>query len=116
MFFGNHLLRQGEEGGKQAAGQLNKTVTDWMRSNVNNYTSDCQIVTRVYANVKAMAETCVRSGVVPSTAVVEDFVRGFMRSGDLFDFIDVSFGSDSTMNKINGKSSHATITLSYSSD
>ncbi|SMY21158.1 unnamed protein product [Zymoseptoria tritici ST99CH_1A5] len=101
MYFDDHLVRHGEEGGRQAAAQLNKAVTDWMRGNLDAYSSDCQIVTRVYANVKDMADNCFLAGVVSSPDVVEEFVRGFMRSGDLFDFIDVSFGNDSPMTKIN---------------
>lgn len=52
MIFADYFLRLGEEGGRQAANLLAKTVTEWMRANVNDYPAHCQIVTRVYANVR----------------------------------------------------------------
>lgn len=101
MIFDNYLLRLGEEGGRQAANLLNKAVTEWMRAHVNAYPAHCQIVTRIYANVKGLAETCTRAGIVSSPTIIEDFVRGFTRSNDLFDFIDVGYGKDRADVKVN---------------
>ncbi|CZT23612.1 uncharacterized protein RCC_09326 [Ramularia collo-cygni] len=101
MIFDNYLLRLGEDGGRQAANLITNAVDAWMPSHVDGYPSNCRIVTRVYANVKGLADTCTRAGIVSSPTIIEDFVRGFTRSDDYFDFVDVGSGKDRADVKLN---------------
>lgn len=65
--------------------------------------SDIKIVTRVYANVTGLAETCIRAGIVDKASAIDDFVRGFTRGKNLFDFVDVGPGKDRADDKLTGK-------------
>jgi hypothetical protein len=56
---------------------------------------------RIYANLKGLAETCARAGIVDSSTKVEDFARGFTCGRPLFDFTDVGAGKDRADGKIN---------------
>ena len=103
MIFEDHLIEQGEAGGKEAAGQLWAAVRDYIRSKVLGLSSDYKIVTRVYANLKGLGETCHRAGIIISPNIMEEFVRGFTGSKQLFDFIDVGSGKDRADDKICGE-------------
>lgn len=65
--------------------------------------SDTKVVTRIYANVKGLAEVCFKAGLVESSYHIEDFARGFTKGKTLFDMIDVSYGKDRADNKLTGK-------------
>lgn len=58
---------------------------------------------RVLANVKGLANACVKAGLIRSTDQVEAFARGFMRGNPLFDFIDVGSGKDRAAGKVIGE-------------
>jgi hypothetical protein len=59
-------------------------------------------VCRMYANLRGLADTCHKAGIVPSVAHVEEFSRGFTRGKGLFDFIDVGPGKDRVCEKMSG--------------
>ncbi|KAI9847009.1 MAG: hypothetical protein M1837_003365 [Sclerophora amabilis] len=100
MIFENSLLQSAERGGKDAAGLLQSAVKDYLHREFHDLPSDCKIVVRVYANVKGLAETCYKAGIVDKPSMVEEFARGFTRSRHLFDFIDVGSGKDRADDKL----------------
>jgi len=101
MIFQDSFLQQGEQGGKDAANQLWASLREYVTRNFPSINSP-KIITRIYANVKGLAEACYKAGIVDRPQLVEDFVRGFNGSRLLFDFVDVGSGKDRADDKIAG--------------
>ena len=80
MIFDDHLIQQGESGGKEAAGILWSSVKEYVHQRIPGLSSDCKIVTRVYANLKGLGNICQATGVLDSASLMEDFARGFTGS------------------------------------
>ena len=97
-----HNISQGENGGKEAAETLHESVRDYVYSNLSDVALDYKIVTKIYANLRGLAETACKAGVVSRPSAVEDFARGFTGSKQLFDFINVGSGKDRADDKITG--------------
>ena len=104
MIFEDSLIREGELGGKEAAAVLWNGIKDHVHDTLPDIPSDCRIVTRIYANMKGLSETCWKAGLVDKPSLIEEFYRGFTGSKILFDFIDVGPGKDRADEKINGNS------------
>jgi hypothetical protein len=104
MIFNNELLRLGEEGGRKAATQVKANISRFLRTEKEGCPSEFKVVARVYANVRGLSETLVRAGILSSSLIFEEFVRGFTRGDALCDFIDVGAGKDRADLKINGQS------------
>lgn len=102
MIFQDYLLQQGEQGGREAANQLWACLRDYVTRNLPSISSP-KIITRIFANVQGLAETCVKAGIIDKTSLFEDFVRGFNGSRLLFDFVDVGTGKDRADDKLAGK-------------
>ncbi|KAK2873392.1 hypothetical protein FQN49_002390 [Arthroderma sp. PD_2] len=99
MIFRDSLVQQGEQGGKDAANQLWLAIRDYSSEAFANIHSP-KIVTRIYANVRGLAETLFKAGIIDRPSLFEDFVRGFNGSRLLFDFVDVGSGKDRADDKI----------------
>jgi len=104
MIFEDYLIKKGESGGKEAAHLLWAAVRDYVQQKIPGISSDFKIVTRVYANVKGLGDVCHRAGILDSPSIMEDFMRGFTGSKQLFDFIDVGSGKDRADDKVSGES------------
>lgn len=102
MIFEDELIGKGELGGKEAATKLWNAIKDHMHEKLPDIPSECIIVTRIYANLKGLADVCYKSGIVERTSTIEDFYRGFTGSKILFDFVDVGHGKDRADEKITG--------------
>ncbi|KAI9828803.1 MAG: hypothetical protein M1832_001908 [Thelocarpon impressellum] len=100
MIFQDHLLQNGEQGGKEASGLLASAIRDYVEREVEDLGSDYKIVARIYANTKGLADTCFRAGIVDKPSKVEEFARGFTQSKHLFDFIDVGSGKERADSKV----------------
>lgn len=103
MIFEDHLIKQGEIGGKEAAAALWAGTRDYIHQTVPGLSPDFKIVARIYANLKGLGETCHRAGILENPATIEHFARGFTGSKQLFDFIDVGVGKDRADDKISGR-------------
>jgi len=101
MIFQDSLLQQGEQGGKDAANQLWAAVREYVIRCLPNVSSP-KIITRIYANVKGLADACYKSGIIERPILIEEFARGFNGSRLLFDFVDVGSGKDRADDKIAG--------------
>ena len=102
MIFNEKLLSKGEAGGKEAAGLLWNAVAQDMSQRRPGLGMDFKIVTRIYANVKGLADACHRAGIIEYPSLFEDFARGLTGAKQLFDFIDVGTGKDRADDKISG--------------
>ncbi|KXL41833.1 hypothetical protein M433DRAFT_146227 [Acidomyces richmondensis BFW] len=94
LIFNSSFLRDGEDGGKNAAILLHDIVQRWAVENVIDCTTDVKIVVRVYANLKGLADGLMKTGVLSSSSQLEDFTRGFTNGKTLFDVVDVGYGKD----------------------
>ena len=102
MIFNDGLIKEGENGGKEAAARLYDAVRDYIRHEIPDMPSDYKIVTKVYANLKGLGDVCQRAAILDRSSAVEDFARGFTGSKHLFDFVDVGMGKDRADDKITG--------------
>lgn len=102
MIFDDKLMEKGEHGGRKAAGLLWNAVTEYVHQNLPNIPSNFKIVTRIYANLKGLADACKRSGILATPDMMKDFARGFTGSQHLFDFVDVGMGEDRAVDKVSG--------------
>jgi hypothetical protein len=85
-------------------------VQDWIENETEDVPLNARVVCRIYANVRGLADVLVRTGAIERTEVFEDFVRGFTRAKNMFDFIDVGSGKDRADGKIIGKRHKSTMT------
>jgi peroxiredoxin family protein len=98
------LLNDAEAGGKRAASLLQDSTDKYIKELIEqDLPMNVRVVCRMYADMKGLADTCHRAGIVPSVAHVEEFARGFTRGKVLFDFIDVGPGKDRAYDTISGK-------------
>lgn len=100
--FSDQYISRGEEGGKEAGNALWTAVTVHC-GDVLPVLSNTKIITRIYANIRQLADNCHKAGIVSSPSVVEDFVRGFNDSSPSFDFIDAGTRSNAAYEKILGR-------------
>ena len=100
--FQDELLKAAETGGKTAAAHLQTLLSEYIQFYMPSIPSDVKIVARIYANVRGLANVCVRAGIADNITQVEDFVRGFTRGRTLFDFVDVGSGKDRADEKLIG--------------
>ena len=96
--FRDEFLQTGEEGGKIAAKKLSIALENYVFRNFPGLDIP-KIIARMYVNIKALGETCVRGGITTEPSSVEEFARGF-NSHPLFDLVDT--GVDSAHEKIGG--------------
>ena len=100
MIFEDILLSHGEVGGKEAAARLWSALHEKIR--LLDLPPDIKIVTRIYANLKGLGDTCFKAGITAKIQTLEGFARGFTGSKQLFDFVDVGTGKDRADDKISG--------------
>ncbi|KAL3436186.1 hypothetical protein BDV09DRAFT_51445 [Aspergillus tetrazonus] len=99
MIFKDELLQLGEQGGRRAAKELSFAVENYVADNFPTIISP-KIVTKMYVNMKALCDACIRTGVVMDPSLLDEFVRGFNSSFPLFDLIDVGTGKNAAHDKI----------------
>jgi hypothetical protein len=102
MIFHEHFLSKGEQGGRQAAQVLRSSTDLYAHEQIPDLPHDVRVVTRMYADVEALADKCARAGLIASSSLIEDFVRGFTRGDTLFDFVDVGPGVGVVNEKMSG--------------
>ncbi|KAI4954366.1 hypothetical protein J4E91_002079 [Alternaria rosae] len=103
MTFCDDYLREGEQGGRRAAGQLFADIHEYIENECQDIPFGYRIVCRIYANVRGLGDVLVRRGIYEDIIEFEDFVRGFTRGKTLFDYVDVGAGKDRADEKIIGE-------------
>ncbi|KAI6164734.1 hypothetical protein EDD17DRAFT_308926 [Pisolithus thermaeus] len=97
--FNDALLRQGHEGGRQAAQQLTKAVAEFLtRENVHTLGHLSFWIT-VYYNRLGLINVLERHKLC-SPEQFEAFVMGFSQTSPRFSLVDVGYGRDATFTKI----------------
>lgn len=91
MIFKDEFLQNGEQGGRNAATQLSSTLQTYVDDNFPGIASP-KIMTKIYANMKGLSDTCTRGHIINEPSVLDDFVRGFNEFIPLFDLVDIGKG------------------------
>ncbi|KAL4980079.1 hypothetical protein BDW66DRAFT_125577 [Aspergillus desertorum] len=99
MIFKDEFLQLGEEGGRKAAKELSFAVENYVADNFPTIISP-KIVTKMYVNMKALCDACIRAGVTTDPSLLDEFVRGFNSTFPLFDLMDVGTGPNAAHYKI----------------
>jgi hypothetical protein len=79
-------------------------VQEYIQTDTLDVPINSRIICRIYANVSGLADVLARKGLIEDVAEFENFIRGFTRGKDLFDFVDVGTGKDRADKKIIGQS------------
>jgi hypothetical protein len=96
--FNENLIRQGIEGGKQAANLLRNSVLE----HCSELTDEIEIMAKVCANVIGLTKAMRRDGSLENPDDLRDFTLGFTQGKASFDFIDVGHGKERADSKIKG--------------
>lgn len=99
--FRDELVTQGLDGGKRAANLLKQAVEEELKSSVPTAAHHLQVIIRVYANVKGLANTYKEMDVV-SEPTLDQFVRGFNMGDAMCDYIDAGNGKECSDEKVKG--------------
>lgn len=94
-------MRQGIEGGKQAAYALRSAVAD---ACVDLH-PDIEVSAKVVANQGGLARAMARDGVLTNPNDLKEFTLGFTQAKASFDFIDVGYGKERADSKLRGEPS-----------
>lgn len=101
MIFKDELLQLGEEGGRKAAKELSLAVEGYVTNNYPSIISP-KVITKMYVNMKALCDACVRGGIITDPSTLDEFLRGFNNSFPLFDIVDVGTANNAAHDKIKG--------------
>ncbi|RAH49826.1 CCCH zinc finger protein [Aspergillus brunneoviolaceus CBS 621.78] len=99
FIFKDAYLKKGTQGGNLAAQKLHDELEAF---NANQLPSakGPKLLTRMYINVKALSETCIRGGITTDPSLLQDFIRGFNSCYPSVDIVDTGAEADSAHNKI----------------
>ncbi|KAF2143102.1 uncharacterized protein K452DRAFT_269827 [Aplosporella prunicola CBS 121167] len=100
MNFTDELIKQGDQGGRQAARQLMSSVSAYLKSNVPRISPNVDVVVRVYANLQGLAKVYRDAGVTHDASELEQFVRGFNIGHPMCDMVDAGNGKECADDKI----------------
>ncbi|KAG1832995.1 hypothetical protein EV424DRAFT_1010390 [Suillus variegatus] len=97
--FNDLLLRQGHEGGRQAAQQLTRAVADYLTSEDVHVLGRLSFWVTIYFN-KAILASVLERHKLCSPEQLDAFIMGFSQSSPRFVLVDVGYGKDATFTKI----------------
>jgi hypothetical protein len=101
--FKEHFLKNGSEGGINAARELSDSVRELMHSTMGIQAEQCRIMVRVYANVLGLSKALARAGLMGHEArSLSPFTSSFTRAQELFDFVDAAEKKEGSDFKIRG--------------
>ncbi|KAG0161163.1 hypothetical protein PDIDSM_8696 [Penicillium digitatum] len=99
IIFKDEFLQLGEQGGRNAAKQLWKSLQGYVTTILSTITEP-KIMTKIYLNVKGLVETYFRGGIALEASTVSEFIRGFNESASFFEIVDVGTGKTKAHDKI----------------
>ncbi|KAF9222089.1 hypothetical protein BS17DRAFT_796882 [Gyrodon lividus] len=97
--FTESLLRQGHEGGRQAAQQLTKAVADYLTSEDVHVLGRLSFWITIYYNRTGLSSVLERRQLC-TPEQLEAFIMGFSQASPRFLLVDVGYGKDATFTKI----------------
>jgi hypothetical protein len=96
--FNEDFVRQGVEGGKQAAAALRNIILE----HYGHIADDIEVMVKVCANVTGLSRALVRAESLENVNVFRDFTIGFTQGKASFEFLDVGHGKERADSKIRG--------------
>jgi len=99
--FDDALLRQGREGGSEAAKILNENILVHCNESLKQR-KQINLWTYIFVNMRGLQITLARSGVC-TAAEFEAFVTGFNQANSRFTICDVHYGKEAADAKIKSK-------------
>jgi hypothetical protein len=90
FLFNDAFIRDGEIGGRAAAVVFKDELTEWVFKSIEDPPNGFKILIQVYADLKGLAGTFVRGGVIENMSTFGEFVRGF---NTLFELVDIGGGN-----------------------
>jgi hypothetical protein len=99
VLFTRDWLSKGEKGGVEAANNILNAARTFCTQTLHHLES-IRIIVRVYANIKALADTLTKLKVIDRPSLLDDFVRGANGSQLLLDFVDSGSRPNATREKI----------------
>ncbi|KIJ70233.1 hypothetical protein HYDPIDRAFT_121815 [Hydnomerulius pinastri MD-312] len=97
--FTESLLRQGHEGGRQAAQQLTKAVAEYLTSEDVHVLGRLSFWITIYYNRTGLSSVLERHQLC-TPEQFEAFIMGFSQASPRFLLVDVGYGKDATFSKI----------------
>ncbi|CAG7930160.1 unnamed protein product [Penicillium olsonii] len=97
--FKDEFLQLGEQGGRNAAKQLWKSLQGYVATNLPTI-AEPKIMTKIYLNVKGLVDTYNRGGMALEVSTISEFIRGFNESASFFEIVDVGTGKSKAHDKI----------------
>lgn len=97
----NDLVKQGIEGGEEAAHKLRKSVFGYLR-NDEEFRHDYQLVIKVYANLRVLSQIYTTKSVLPHATAFHDFVSGFNKAHPLCVFVHAGDQKEAAGTRIKG--------------
>ena len=96
-------MKNGSEGGINAARELSDSVKELMHSTMGMQAEQCRIMVRVYANVLGLSKALARAGFTGHEArSLSPFTSSFTRAQELFDYVDAAEKKEGSDFKIRG--------------
>lgn len=99
--FTESLLKQGHEGGRQAAQQLTRVVADYLTSEDVHILGQLSFWITIYYNRIGLTSALERHQLC-TPEQFEAFTMGFSQASPRFLLVDVGYGKDATLTKITG--------------
>ncbi|KAH7321203.1 hypothetical protein B0I35DRAFT_428782 [Stachybotrys elegans] len=96
LIFKDHWIRQGVEGGKNAAYALRSAIS----KQCGDRADSVEIVAKVIANLSGLTRAMQKDGCIDNPSLFKDFTLGFTQAKASFDFIDVGKGKERADSKI----------------
>lgn len=97
--FNEQLVRQGVEGGKQAANMLRNFVLH----NCSDLKDQIEVLVKICANVNGLANVMQKGGIIDDPNHMRDFTLGFTQGKASFDYVDVGYGKERADSKLKGE-------------
>lgn len=95
LLFTENYIRQGTEGGKQAAHVLYNAILQQCHS-----APGIEVIVKIYANLDSLSNAMWRNGIIQNEADLSQFFSGFSQCKATFDFVDVGWGEQLVDDKI----------------
>lgn len=101
IIFKDEYFQQGEEGGRNAAKQLEAGLRSYLSTNLSSI-NEPKLLTKVYLDVRGLGELCARTGLIADAASIHEFVRGFNETMPHSEIVDIASGKRKAFHKIQG--------------
>lgn len=101
QFLGAHL-KNGRQGGWDAAAELFRQVKSNLELHLSLDVTSTDVRIQAYANFEGLKRRCTSRGWIERDADLVEFAQGVTGAHPLFDFIDVGPGKEQTDHKLKG--------------